>query len=182
MIYKLIISASLFISTFVLATSTSVPQPVPAVFTPTSIRFQTIDLYADSEDEPLAAYQIEVIAEFPSGSVSLVGVEGGDHAATKGAFAQPPVYDPDALTHSRIILAAYTSCDAANLPIGRVRIARLHVQIESTAGNAANPANDLNQERKNITNPTYRVRVIAAGRADGTRITADFEALPGEHR
>ncbi|MGE3107209.1 MAG: hypothetical protein AB7G11_02920 [Phycisphaerales bacterium] len=139
------------------------------------VRFEHVDLFADSGTEGLGAYQVEVIAEVPGGSgkVVLVGVEGGDASASEGkgvAFAAPPVYDPEALSRDRIVIAAYTSLGAERLPTGRVRVARLHVQIES----AREPGDD-----QPMVKPTYRVRVIAAGRADGTRMPAAFDVVPG---
>ena len=167
-------------------------RPITTAIADASIRFASVDIFADSGTDALAAYQIEITAEIKGGTVSLVGVEGGDPAATRGAFAEPPIYDPEALTHSRIVLAAYTARDVKDLPSGRVRIARLHVQIEHAAGDAtgAEAGNGAGEGAGNVAaanqptnvNPTYRVRVIAAGRADGTRIAAEFEAVPGDQR
>jgi len=86
-----------------------------------SIRFVAVDVYIDSGTTPLAAWQFELTTG--SGDAKIVGVEGGDHPA----FKAPPYYDPKALTHSRVIIAAFST--AENLPSGRTRVARIHVQV-----------------------------------------------------
>ena len=53
-----------------------------------------------------------------------MGIEGGDHAA----FASPPYYDTKAMNNNRVILAAFST--AKQLPSGRSRIARIHLQLE----------------------------------------------------
>ena len=55
------------------------------------IRFQSVDIIVDSKDIPLAAYQLEMVAE--SGDVKIVGVEGGKH----DAFRSAPYYDAAAM-------------------------------------------------------------------------------------
>jgi hypothetical protein len=94
------------------------------------VRFGHVDVFLDSAGESLAAYQCEITAT--AGDVTLVGIEGGDHAA----FAQPPYYDPKALGQNRIILGAFST--GADLPRGRSRVARLMVQVTG----AARPAFD----------------------------------------
>lgn len=84
-------------------------------------RFAAVDVYLDSGPIPLAAWQFELTTG--SGDAKIVGVEGGEHPA----FKAPPYYDPKALTHSRIIIAAFST--AENLPSGKTRVARIHVQI-----------------------------------------------------
>ena len=86
-----------------------------------AVRFEAIDVYIDSAAQPLAAYQFELLAD--AASVKIVGVEGGEHAA----FREPPYYDPAALSHNRIIIAAFNT--GRDLPKGKTRIARLHVQV-----------------------------------------------------
>lgn len=89
-----------------------------------SVRFTYVDLYLDSGAADVAAWQLEFAAE--TGTVVLVGVEGGEHPA----FAKPPVYDPKALAADgggRIIIANYSLDDV--LPAGRTRVARLHLQV-----------------------------------------------------
>jgi hypothetical protein len=97
-------------------------QPEPAVC------FEAVDVYIDSGKAPLAAYQFEFHAVFPDdqpGQVRIVGIEGGDHPA----FSKPPYYDPAALMHNRVVIAAFNTNNAENLPTGRTRVARLHVQV-----------------------------------------------------
>ena len=83
-------------------------------------RFRPIDLIIDSGDAPLAAYQVEV--KVTDGDASIVGVEGGEHAA----FKKAPYYDPKALMGGRIMLAAFST--AKELPTGRQRVLTLHVR------------------------------------------------------
>jgi len=123
----------------------------PAVRADTA-RFSTVDVYLDSADAGLAAYQIEIVAS-PL-SVQLVGVEGGDSAA----FAAPPYYDPAALAGHRIILAAFSTAD--ELPRGVNRVARLH--IRESDGQAA----------------SFAVRVEAAADRDGAPLDVAPRIVP----
>lgn len=145
-------------------------QPRPAVVT----SFTTIDLFADADDEHLAAYQVEVTLQPPMGTqYSLVGVEGGEVRP----FVEPPMYDPDALSHNRVVIAAFTPPGADQLPTGRFRIARLHVEVQVQAGReAVQPGAEPHAV---IAASACRVRVIAAGRVDGSRVPASFDAVPG---
>src|SRR5687767_11940811 len=86
-----------------------------------AVRFAVVEVRIDPSGKPLAAYQLEFIAD--ATRVKLVGIEGGDHAA----YAQPPYYDPAALSQNRVILAAFNT--GSNLPAVAFRAARLHVQI-----------------------------------------------------
>lgn len=88
------------------------------------VRFETADVYIDAGAAALGAWQVDIRATVPGGSVTLVGVAGGD-----GPFAQPPTYDPAALQRDRIILAAYTL--DKNPPSGRVRVAQVQLQVEA---------------------------------------------------
>jgi hypothetical protein len=95
-----------------------------------------VDIFVDSGEVPLAAYQVEVKAgievmvagrstfETP-GTLRLVGVEGGDAAA----FVNPPYYDPKALAVERVVFAAYSMKPDEGLPKGATRVARLHMQV-----------------------------------------------------
>lgn len=87
-------------------------------------RFAVADVYIETQS-PLAAYQVDVTAE--GNGVKLVGIEGGEHPA----FAEPPYYDPAALQQHRVILAAFST--STDLPTGRTRVARLHLQVHSGA-------------------------------------------------
>jgi hypothetical protein len=121
-----------------------------------AVRFAWVDIYVDSGDVPLAAYQFELAAE--TGAFQIVGVEGGEPPA----FAEPPYYDPAALAHDRILIAAFSTDD--ELPAGRTRVARIHVQI--TGGET----------------PDYVVKLTVAATADGTEIPAAAAAAAGEGR
>ncbi len=118
------------------------------------VRFAWVDVYVDPAEVPLAAYQFELAAE--TGSFQIVGVEGGEHPA----FAEPPYYDPAALAHDRIIIAAFSTDD--DLPAGPTRVARIHVQI---AGDGT---------------PDYVVKLIVAATAEGTEIPAAATVVAGE--
>jgi len=85
------------------------------------VRFEAIDVFVDSGDAPLAAYQFELKSETPG--VEIVGIEGGEHAA----FNEPPYYDSRAIQNNRVILAAFSTAD--ELPSGRSRVARIQVQL-----------------------------------------------------
>ena len=89
-------------------------------------RFQAIEIFVDSGEAPLAAWQIELTID----DATIVGVEGGE----PDAWRDPPHYDPEALTGGRIILAAFTTDEA---PAGRVRVARLHVEASGDAAERA---------------------------------------------
>ncbi len=112
-------------------------------------RFQAVDVFVDSKAQPLAAYQIEITA--PKESVKIVGIEGGEHAA----FREPPFYDPKAIQHERVILAAFSTSAAGKLPSGRTRVATIHVQI---AG----------KER-----PQFVVKLQTSATVDGKKIATD---------
>ena len=77
-------------------------------------RFVAIEVYADTGDTPLAAWQVEIQSD-----AKIVGVEGPQ---------EPPYYDPAALQGGRIILAQFTT--APQPPAGRVLVARVHM-VES---------------------------------------------------
>ena len=118
----------------------------PSIVEPStrSIRFATIDIRLDPKNHPLAAYQLEVIADSPN--VKLAGVEGGEHAA----FRDPPYYDPAALNRNRIIVAAFNT--GSDLPSKESRVARLHVQISGDR------------------NPKFEVKLSVASASDGSAV------------
>lgn len=96
-----------------------------------SIRFETVDVFVDSGPASLAAWQLTIAPRTRDGAeVTLVGIEGGEHAA----FSKPAYYDPAALSPAggggggRVVLAAYST--GKELPTGRTRVARLHVMVE----------------------------------------------------
>jgi hypothetical protein len=114
-------------------------------------RFCAVDIYVDSKASPLAAYQLEFAVT--NGIAKIVGIEGGEHPA----FHEPPFYDPKAMQHERVILAAFNTSN--ELPSGKTRVATIHLQV----------TNNLPLQ--------YELKLQAAGNAAGTRITpeASFE-------
>jgi hypothetical protein len=113
----------------------------------------TSDIYIDSGEKPLAAYQIEL--NDPLGRTQIVGVEGGEPAA----FTASPHYDAAAIGSGHIILAAFST--NRDLPTGKVRVARLRVAFSDAEG------------------PTWMMKVCAAGTADGNRIPPRFYIAQG---
>ncbi len=95
--------------------------------TNTAVHFHPVEVFVDSKEQPLAAYQIEFAVT--NGSAKIVGIEGGAHAA----FAQPPFYDPKAMQHERVIIAAFSMEPADKLPKGKIRVATIHLQTEGAA-------------------------------------------------
>ncbi len=85
-------------------------------------RFCAVDIYVDSAGTPLAAYQLEFTAT--NGTAKIVGIEGGAHPA----FRTPPYYDPKAIQHERVILAAFNAAAPDQLPTGKTRVATIHLQ------------------------------------------------------
>ena len=90
-----------------------------------TVRFAAVDIIVDLPDgTELGSYQVELAPlDNKVAQVRVVGIEGGEHAA----FKTPPFYDPKAIGSERVILAAYST--AAELPTGRLRIARVHYEI-----------------------------------------------------
>lgn len=104
--------------------------------------FCAVDIYVNSKATPLAAYQLEFAVT--NGIARIVGIEGGEHAA----FREAPFYDPKAMQHERVIIAAFNTSSEDNLPAGKTRVATIHLQtteinplqcelILQAAGNAA---------------------------------------------
>jgi hypothetical protein len=120
---------------------------------PAPTRFEAVDVFVDSGQNPLAAWQVQVKAV--GGSAKLVGIEGGE-----SVYKDPPYYDPAALQESqvqeRVVLAAFST--NAGLPTGKTRVARLHLQAR---GNAE-----------------YVVTLMTAAGADGSKIQAKATAQP----
>jgi len=108
-------------------------------------RFRTVDVYVETWDTPLAAYQVEITAR--DDSAKIVGVEGGEHPAYRSA----PYYDPSALHRDRIVLGGLST--SSDLPTGRTRVASLHM-YEPAGGT------------------DYDVRLVVAGDAAGNSIAA----------
>ena len=115
-----------------------------------TIRFQAVDIFIDSKDTPLAAYQLEFLVK--TGDAKVVGVEGGEHSAFRGA----PFYDSKAIQHERVIIAAFNTTSADKLPKGKTRVATIHLQITG--------------EQK----PDCVVRLETAATLDGRKIVAEI--------
>jgi hypothetical protein len=118
-----------------------------------SVRFSAVDIFIDSDRTPLAAWQFEFAAT--NGNAKIVGIEGGDHEA----FRRPPFYDPKAMQHERVILAAFNTDSGDKLPSGKKRVATIHLQI---VGSQA---------------PGFELKLQAAADSNGNKIpvTATFE-------
>jgi len=91
-----------------------------------AIRFQAVEIFADSQTAALAAYQVKF--NVTSGNAKIVGIEGGEQPA----FAEAPFYDPKAIQHERVILAAFSTLPADKLPRGKTRVATIHLQVTGT--------------------------------------------------
>lgn len=117
-----------------------------------AVRFQAIDIFVDSKDIVLAAYQLEFTVT--RGNATIVGIEGGEHSA----FAAAPFYDPKAIQHERVILAAFSTQPADKLPTGKTRVATIHLQISGT--------NELKFETK----------LTTAASSDGNKLSAEISA------
>ena len=118
-----------------------------------SVRFSAVDIFVDSSSTPLAAWQLEFAAT--NGTVKIVGIEGGEHAA----FKHPPFYDPKAIQHERVILAAFSMDAPDKLPTGKTRVATIHLQIIGTQP------------------PAFELKLHTAADSNGTKVsvTATFE-------
>ena len=86
------------------------------------VHFTAVDIYVDSKNVALAAYQLEFSGQ--GDRVRIAGIEGGAH----DAFKIPPFYDPKAMQQERVILAAFNTAHAAQLPTGSTRVATVHLQ------------------------------------------------------
>lgn len=91
----------------------------------TNVRFAAVDIFVDSQDKPLAAYQLEF--SVTNGVAKIVGIEGGEHLA----FREPPFYDPKAMQSERVIIAAFTT--GKQLPTGKTRVATIHLQLSGAS-------------------------------------------------
>jgi hypothetical protein len=134
-------------------------QPESAEEFAAGVRFATIDVYVESP-EPLAAWQFELTEA--TGAMVVVGVENGESQA----FAGTPHYDLDAVAQGRaerIVVADYSLGESATLPVGRTRVATVHVRLAGAR------------------TPEFELQLIAAGNAAGQAIDAAvvFELLEG---
>jgi hypothetical protein len=107
------------------------------------VRFRAVDIHVDSKSAPLAAYQVEFAVT--NGVAKIAGIEGGEHPA----FREAPFYDPRALQRERVIIAAFSTEPARNLPTGKTRVATIHLmtgesepqfelKLETAAGSDGN--------------------------------------------
>jgi hypothetical protein len=113
-------------------------------------RFAVVDVYVDTT-APLAAWQFELRERH--GEMQVVGVENGDSRA----YPDAPYFDRAAVDRGaadRIIVASFSSRPAAELPVGRARVATVHVRLTGSAS------------------PDYQLQLVAAGAADGRPIDA----------
>jgi hypothetical protein len=111
------------------------------------VRFRAVDIYIDSGNTPLAAYQLEF--SVTNTVAKIVGIEGGAHPA----FHEPPYYDPKAIQQDRVIIAAFNTDKPENLPTGRTRVATIHIET-------------IGAEQ-----PRYELKLQAAGDPAGIKIT-----------
>lgn len=114
------------------------------------VRFAAIDVLLEST-EPVAAWQFEL--RETDGRMVVVGVENGASAV----FDRAPYFDREAVrlgTADRIIVADYSLAPSHMLPIGKTRIATIHVRL---SGNR--PA-------------SFDLRLITAANADGINVDA----------
>jgi len=110
-------------------------------------RFMPLDIYVDSGDTPLAAYQIEI--EDTSQVSAIVGIEGGEHHA----FKEPPYYDSAAIDNHHVILASFSL--NSSLPTGKTRVATIHLLVHDRDG------------------PDFILRHCITADPDGRSFTAD---------
>jgi len=82
----------------------------------------------------------------------IVGIEGGEHPA----FREPPMYDPKAMQHERVIIAAFNTAPSDELPRENAS-ATIHLEakgmtrcnaIESPDG--SEPGRKQNRNRRNL--------------------------------
>jgi hypothetical protein len=98
--------------------------PAPDDAKQDAMHFEAIDVFVDSGTQSLAAWQLELLCLRTD--VEIVGIEGGEHPA----FKEPPYYDPRAMNHNRVILGSFNTAGMEQLPKGRSRVARVHVQVK----------------------------------------------------
>lgn len=120
------------------------------------VRFVPVDVWIDTKDAPLAAYQIEIAAR--SGNVQIVGIEGGSHRK----YSEPPYYDPMAMQHDRVIIADFSTAPGSDLPSGRTRLVTIHLQITGED------------------QPIFDTKLHVAADVDGHAINADMEVIQGQ--
>ncbi len=130
----------------VLAAAVDQSPTTSRAIAPVGAGFSTVDLFVDSGNQPLAAWQMEFKAT--AGRVEIVGIERGDDKN----FQDPPYYDPAAMSGNRVVVGAFNITD--RLPVGKIRVARLHLHVSGGE------------------KPVYAVNLIVAGNKEGKPITA----------
>lgn len=116
-------------------------------------RFAAVDIVIDAKDQPLAAYQVSFAAT--QGDIRITSIEGGEHAA----FSEPPFYDPKAIQNERAVFAGFSTNLAKDLPVGRTRVATVHVEI-----------------RGNV-EPEYELKLSVAATVGGETIPVQLHVL-----
>ena len=116
-----------------------------------AIQFRAVDIYVDSKEEPLAAYQLEFSVTNAASAAKIVGIEGGESSA----FSEPPFYDPQAMQHERVIIAAFSTNSVRNLPKGKTRVATIHLQTSRAV------------------KPEFELKLEAAADSNGNRIPVE---------
>ncbi len=129
----------------------------------TSIRFRPVDIFLDSRDAKLAAYQVEV--RYDKSRIKIVGVEGADAEEAEG-FNPPPYFDRKGMDAGRIVIAAFVTDDLL-APAGRTRVATLHLRVEE----------ELKDEREGEGALDMSVRLVTAARPGGERIAPEVELV-----
>jgi hypothetical protein len=132
-----------------LTSGASAQQPDPGAQGADAGRFIVVDVLVETGQQPLAAYQVEVSGTNSNGAVKVVGIEGGEPAA----FRNAPYYDPAALRGERVVLGAFSTVPAAQLPRGGMRIATVHCLVSGDS------------------RPVFSAKVAAAATVDGQSIS-----------
>jgi hypothetical protein len=141
---KCVVRACIFAISFFLFGSHAYSQPADT--NSTHVRFITMDVFINSQSQPLAAYQLQLAAT--NGVAKIVGIEGGEHPA----FREAPHYDPKAMQSDRVIIAGYSTEN--QLPVGKTRVATIHLQVTGDS-------------------PQFGIHLETAGNTAGNRIEAE---------
>jgi len=119
-----------------------------------AVQFRAVDIYVDSKEQPLAAYQLEFSVTNGASAAKIAGIEGGESLA----FSEPPFYDPRAIQHERVIIAAFSTNAVSNLPKGKTRVATIHLQTSR------------------VVEPEFELKLEVAADLNGNRIPAQATA------
>lgn len=120
-------------------------------------RFVAIDIFLDSA-KPVAAWQFAL--DELNGAMQVVGVENG----SSPAFSSAPYFDREAVAQGRadrIIVADFSLAPQDALPVGRIRIATVHVRLSGAA------------------DPDFRLDLVTAAAADGNPVNASISMEHG---